>query len=39
MGVVGVIRSGKVRFHIVRVFGDNEEWIWRSDLVSAVSQN
>jgi len=35
-GVVGVIRSGKLNFHIVRVFNDNRGFMWASSLVEAV---
>ena len=35
IGTVGVIRNGSLQLHIVRIFR-NREWIWGSDLVSAV---
>lgn len=36
-GVVGVNRNGKLKMHIVRVFGDSGSWAWSSGLVAAVS--
>jgi subtilisin family serine protease len=37
-GVVGVIGTGKVNIHIVRVFNDNGQFVWASSLVSAVEE-
>jgi len=36
-GVLGVVRSGKMNLHIVRVFGDDGDWAWSSSLIQAVS--
>ena len=36
-GVRGVVRSGELNIHVVRVFGDNGVWAWNSDLMQAVS--
>jgi len=36
-GVVGVVRSGAMKMHIVRVFGDDGSWVWTSGLINAVS--
>ena len=36
-GVVGVARNGELQLHIVRVFRDDGEYAWGSDLVYAVS--
>jgi|AntRauTorckE5430_2_1112549.scaffolds.fasta_scaffold04259_1 hypothetical protein len=36
-GVLGVVRSGKMNLHIVRVFGDDGGWAWSSSLIQAVS--
>ena len=36
-GVVGVVRSGAMNFHIVKVFNNNGDWAWTSGLVKAVS--
>eukprot|EP00979_Chaetoceros_neogracilis_P000395 scaffold101_cov258-Chaetoceros_neogracile.AAC.1 len=35
-GVLGVVRSGKMNLHIVRVFGDDGDWAWSSSLIQAV---
>ncbi|HEX7174308.1 MAG TPA: S8 family serine peptidase, partial [Pyrinomonadaceae bacterium] len=37
-GVVGVLPSGTVNLHIVKVFGDNGAWAYSSDLAAAVQQ-
>ena len=36
-GVVGVVRSGLMKMHIVRVFNGAGNWTWGSDLLTAVS--
>jgi serine protease len=36
-GVVGVARNGELQLHIVRVFRDDGEYAWGSDIVNAVS--
>ena len=36
-GVVGVVRSGAMKIHIVKVFGDDGKWAWTSSLINAVS--
>jgi subtilisin family serine protease len=36
IGVVGVLPSGFVNLHIVRVYGDDGEWAYSSDLVAAL---
>ena len=36
-GVVGIVRSGAMKMHIVRVFDSDANWAWTSDLISAVS--
>ena len=36
-GVRGVVRSGKMNLHIVRIFNDEGNWAWSSSLVNAVS--
>lgn len=38
IGVVGTVRNGQLKMHIVRVFNDDEMWSWGSSLISAVSQ-
>ncbi len=35
-GVVGISRHGQLKLHIVRVFGDDNAWTWKSTLVAAV---
>ncbi len=35
-GVVGVMRNGQVKLHIVKIFADDGEWTWTSDLIRAV---
>ena len=35
-GVRGVVRSGELNIHVVRVFG-NSGWAWSSSLMNAVS--
>jgi serine protease len=37
-GVVGVLPSGLVNLHIVRVFGDDGTWAYSSDLAAAVGK-
>jgi serine protease len=37
-GVRGVIDTGTLKLHIVKVFGDDGRWAYSSDLVSAVTQ-
>lgn len=42
-GVVGVVRNGKMKLHIIRVFGDplgggRTEWVWTSDVVGAAEE-
>ncbi len=37
-GVVGVLPSGTVNLHIVKVFGDDGAWAYSSDLAAAVTQ-
>ena len=36
VGVVGVVPTGTMGLHIVRVFGNNGGWAWSSSLVAAV---
>ena len=36
-GIVGVVRSGTMNLHIVRVFDANASWVWNSGLIQAVS--
>lgn len=36
-GVVGVVRSGAMKLHIVKVFNDNGDYAWTSTLINAVS--
>jgi len=36
VGVVGVVPTGTMGLHIVRVFGDDGRWAWSSSLVAAV---
>jgi len=36
-GVVGVVRSGLMKMHIVRVFDSNANWAWGFNLLNAVS--
>ncbi|MCH8531371.1 MAG: S8 family serine peptidase [Saccharospirillum sp.] len=38
VGVVGVNPSGLLNLHIVKVFNDNGNWAWGSDLVRAIEQ-
>jgi len=38
VGVVGVIGSGRINLHIVRVFDDRGRFVWSSSLVSAVEE-
>lgn len=35
-GVVGVNRNGELKLHIVKVFNNNGDYAWRSDLIAAV---
>jgi len=37
-GAIGVISSGDMHIHIVRVFGDNVTWAWGSDVIAAVDE-
>jgi len=37
-GVVGVNRNGQLKLHIVRVFGDNGDWVWGSTVVAAMDE-
>lgn len=37
-GVLGVLPNENVNLHIVRVFGDNGEWAYSSDLANAVQE-
>jgi subtilisin family serine protease len=37
-GVLGVLPSGLLSFHIVKVFGDSCAWAYSSDLVAALNQ-
>jgi len=37
-GIVGVIHSGKLNFHFVRMFNDEGDYAWTSSLVSAVEE-
>jgi serine protease len=37
-GVVGTVDSGRLKLHIVKVFGDSGTWTYSSDLVNAVTQ-
>jgi len=36
-GVMGVVRSGELNIHVVRVFGNDGGWAWTSTLMQAVS--
>jgi len=36
VGVVGVNRNGRLKMHIVKVFGDGGFWVWGSNLITAV---
>lgn len=36
-GVVGILRNGEANLHIIRVFGDDQGWVWKSHIVNAVS--
>ena len=36
-GVVGIVRSGDANLHIVRVYGDDLMWAWKSNVINAVS--
>jgi serine protease len=36
IGVVGVVRSGAMKFHIVTVFNNGGNWAWGFDLLNAV---
>ncbi|HXW08458.1 MAG TPA: S8 family serine peptidase [Vicinamibacterales bacterium] len=38
LGVLGVLPSGVVSLHIVKVFGDSCGWAYSSDLVAALNQ-
>ena len=38
VGVVGVLRSGSVPLHIVKVFGSNCVWSYASDLIDALTR-
>ena len=38
VGVVGVLRSGSVPLHIVKVFGSNCVWAYASDLIDALTR-
>lgn len=38
VGVVGVLPSGTINLHIVKVFGDDGAWAYSSDLASALTQ-
>jgi subtilisin family serine protease len=38
VGVVGVLRSGSIPLHIVKVFGDDCVWAYTSDLINALQQ-
>lgn len=38
VGVVGVSRSGNIGLHIVKVFDNNGDWAYGSDLVAAIQQ-
>jgi len=35
-GVVGVNRNGEIKLHIVKVFNNDGDWTWASDLIKAV---
>lgn len=37
-GVIGVLSSGTVNLHIVKVFGDNCSWAYSSDLIAAADK-
>jgi subtilisin family serine protease len=37
-GVVGVLPSGTINLHIVKVFGDDGAWAYSSDLAAALQQ-
>ncbi len=36
-GIVGINQGGFLKLHIVRVFGNNGNWAWASNLVAAVN--
>jgi len=36
LGVLGVLPSGNIKLHIVRVFGNDGQWAYSSDLASAL---
>jgi subtilisin family serine protease len=38
LGVLGVLPHDQVRVHIVRVFGNNGNWAYSSDLIAATNQ-
>ncbi|MCP3667524.1 MAG: S8 family serine peptidase [Gammaproteobacteria bacterium] len=38
IGVKGVMPSGNIGIHIIKVFGDNNKWVYTSNLLSAVNQ-
>ena len=38
VGVIGVLRSGSVPLHIVKVFGSNCVWAYASDLIDALTR-
>ncbi len=38
VGVVGVLPSGNINLHIVKVFGDDGAWAYSSDLASALTE-
>lgn len=38
VGVVGVLRSGSLPLHIVKVFGSNCAWSYASDLIDALTR-
>ncbi|GFH44035.1 PKD domain-containing protein [Chaetoceros tenuissimus] len=37
-GVMGVIRNGMLKLHIVRVFDDKKKWVWKSRMIAAVEE-
>jgi subtilisin family serine protease len=38
LGVIGVLPSGEINLHIVKVFGDDCVWAYSSDLIAAADQ-
>jgi subtilisin family serine protease len=37
-GIVGVTRNGKLQIHVVKIFNNNGDWTYNSDLIQAIEE-